>query len=225
MWNIYLIPNWFFGYDVIFELIFALITLAVSIYSFKVYKLSEQRQAKLFGISFLFISISYFIQSFLNFAIISKLNENICKAIQIVDVMRLNNIGIFTFIIFFITGLITLTYMTLKVKDMRIYALLFIITILSLIFSSNRIYLFYFLASVLLINICIHYIITYLHTKQPRILLVLAAFILLLISTIHFTIAVNHVLFYALGHFFELIAYILILTNLILIVKNEKKTG
>ena len=67
MANLFLIPKWFFGYGVAFELIFAIITLAVALYSFKVYKLSNQNQPKLFGIAFLFFSISYFIQSILLF--------------------------------------------------------------------------------------------------------------------------------------------------------------
>ena len=157
MVNIYLAPRWFFGYDVMLELAFAVITLIVGIYAFKVYKLSGQRQSKLFGIAFLFISVSYFIQSFLNFAIISKLNEKICTALKINSVDVLNSIGLYAYMLFFITGLITLVYMTLRFKSVKTYSLSLIIIILSLLFTSNSLHLFYLLSSILLIYIFIHY--------------------------------------------------------------------
>jgi len=220
MANLYMVPNWFLGYDLILELAFAIISLIVSIYSFKIYRLSEQTQSKLFGIAFLFISISYFIQSFLNFTIISKLNENIRIILKIISVNVLNTIGIYAHILFFITGLITLTYMTLKIKSAKTYSLLFITIILSLVFSSNKLYLFYLLSSILLIYILIHYLTNYLKNKQSKTLLVLAAFAFLLFGSIHFIFAVNHSLYYVIGHSLELIAYLLILINLILVVRK-----
>nr|MCK4929463.1 hypothetical protein [Nanoarchaeota archaeon] len=215
-----IVPEWFLGYDIILELAFAIITLIVSIYAFKIYKLSGQRQSKFFGIAFLFISIAYFIQSFLNFVILSKLNENICRGLKIASVNFLNSIGIYAYIIFFGIGLITLTYMTLRIKSAKIYSLLLIIILLSFLSSSNTLYLFYLLSSVLLIYIFIHYLMNYLKNKQAKTLLVLVAFAFLLFGSIHFIFSVNHGLYYVIGHFLELIAYLFILINLILVVKK-----
>lgn len=220
MVNIYLAPRWFFGYDVMLELAFAVITLIVGIYAFKVYKLSGQRQSKLFGIAFLFISVSYFIQSFLNFAIISKLNEKICTALKINSVDVLNSIGLYAYMLFFITGLITLVYMTLRFKSVKTYSLSLIIIILSLLFTSNSLHLFYLLSSILLIYIFIHYFLNYLNNKKLNTLLILIAFAFLLFGHIHFIFSVDHGLYYVIGHFLEIIAYTLILINLILVVKK-----
>lgn len=220
MANIYLVPKWFFGYDVILELAFAVITLIVGIYAFKIYKLSGQGQSKLFGIAFLFISVSYFIQSFLNFAIISKIDENICAALKINSVNVLNSIGLYAYALFFITGLLTLAYMTLGVKSAKIYSLSIIIIILSLLFTPNELYLFYFLSSVLLAYIFAHYFVNYLNNKKLNTLLVLIAFAFLLFGNIHFIFSVNHSMYYVIGHFLELIAYMLILVNLVLVVKK-----
>ena len=215
-----IVPEWFFGYDIFLELAFAIITLVVSFYAFKIYKLSGQRQSKLFGTAFLFISISYFIQSFLNFFRISVLDENICEALKIVSVNFLNTTGIYTHIIFFGIGLITLTYMTLRIKNAKTYSLLAILFLLSILFSSNTLFLFYLLSSILLIYIVTHYLINYLKNKQTKTLLVLVAFAFLLFGSIHFIFSVNHGLYYVIGHFLELIAYLLILINLILVVKK-----
>jgi len=56
--------------------------------------------------------------------------------------------------------------------------------------------------------------------KQKKNLLVLLAFCFLLFGSVHFLVSVNHALFYVIGHFLELIAYVLILTNLLLLMKK-----
>jgi formate hydrogenlyase subunit 3/multisubunit Na+/H+ antiporter MnhD subunit len=223
MANLYLVPDWFFGFDIIFELAFAIITLIVALYAFKVYRLSEQNQSKLFGWAFIFFSISYFIQSLLNFVIISKLSETICDVIKLQSVTILNAWGISIHMILLIIGLVTLAYMTLKINNPKAYSLVLLISLFSIILSLNKIYWFYFLSSILLIFIVIHYTQNYLKNKQSKTLLVLMAFLFLLFGHIHFIFAVNHALFYVIGHFLELIAYILILINLLLVLKNGKK--
>jgi len=220
MASAFLVPPWFFGYDVVFEVIFALVTLAVSLYAFKIYKLSDQHQSKLFGISFLFFSFAYIMQSLLNLAILFKLNESICEVVKIQSVNTLNALGMFSHMFLFLMGLVTLAYMTLKTKNGRVYSLILVISILSLLMSFNRFYWFYFLSSILLIYICMHYLANYLKQKQANTLLPLTAFLFLLFSHFHFIFAVNHSIYYFLGHILELAAYILLLINLTLILKK-----
>lgn len=224
MANIFLVPQWFYGYDVIFELAFAIISLIVSFMSFKIYKLTEENSTKLFGISFLFISISYFIQSFFNFAIISELNKNVVNIFNISDVNLFNNLGVYSNIIFFTVGLITLAYMTFKIKSPKTYSFLVIISMLFLLIGYNNLYLFYVLASVLLIYIAIYYFSNYMKQRNYHSLLSFIAFDFLLFGQFHFIFAINHQIYYVLGHFLELIAYILITINLITIIKHGKKT-
>lgn len=207
-------------WSTILEFAFAIITLIVGIFALRIYKLSEQKQSLLFGISFIFISTSYFIKSLTNYLIISKLNENICRGLKIYDVSLLNAIGTYSYIFFFIIGLITLAYMTIHQKSLKIYFLTLAITITSLIFSSNSVLLFYILSSIILIIILIHYIINYHTNRQGKTLLVLVAFSFLLFGSIHFILSVNHTIFYIIGHILEFIAYLLILINLIWVNKK-----
>jgi len=220
MANIYIIPNWFLGYDILLELLFALVTLLVGIYGYKIYKLTEQRQSKLFSISFFLFSLSYFIQCALNFIILNQLNQNICTILNIKSVTTLNFIGIYTHIILFTAGLITLAYMTLKIKDIRIPSLLYVISFLGLIFAPNKINFFYFLSSFILIFITAYYLIAYTKTKHLKNLLVLIAFVFLLLANIHFIFSLNYGAFYVFAHALQFIAYLLILLNLILILKK-----
>jgi hypothetical protein len=176
MGYLFAIPTWFFGYDIALELTFAIIALAVGLYSYKVYNLSGRNQAKTFSIAFILIAASYLIQSVTNFLILSKLNENVCQVLKINSITTLNNIGFYAYMIFFITGLLTLTHTTLKTKEEKLYPLIFAVTLLSIVFSANNLNIFYLLASVLLAYMVWHYLKNYLKNRQAKTLLVLVAY-------------------------------------------------
>lgn len=220
MTNFFMAPGWFFNYGILFELIFAIITLIVGLFAFKIYKLTDQRSAKLFGISFILISFHYAIQSFLNFSIISTLNQNICNIMKIQSINSLTVMGAYSHMIFFIIGLATLTYMTFKINNMRVLALIIALPLASVLFSDNKLYLFYTMSSIFLIFITIFYAKNYFKNRQFKTLIVLVAFIFLLFGNLHFLFSVNHALYYVFGHFLELIAYVLILLNFILILRK-----
>jgi hypothetical protein len=220
MMSLSFVPNWFLGYGLIFELAFAIITLAVSIYSFKIYKLSDQRQSKIFGTAFLLFSISYFIQFFINLSIISEMSENIISVIEFQNLISLNSLAIFSHMIFFTLGLVTLAYMVLNLRSKLIYIGLMIISILFILFSGDKINFFYILSSFLLIVISAYYLKNYIEKKHSRAILILVAFIFLLIGHVHFIFLVNHEIYYVIGNFLELIAYILILINLLKVLRK-----
>ncbi len=225
MANFMIIPTWFLGYNIILEAVFALITLIVSRYAFKLYKLSEQRQLMLFGMAFLSISISYFIQSLLNFAILFNLTEDICHMVKANNLNSLNFIGVYTYVIFFTFGLMLLFFMTLRIKDAKIFSLIFLIVLSAIFLSANILFMFYLVSSIMLLSVCLHYLKNYLDKKQTKTLLVLIAFVFLLFGRVHFIFALNHGTYYVLGHVLELGAYGLILINLLRVLsKNEQKT-
>jgi len=220
-----IVPPWFLGYNIILEAIFALVTLIVSRYAFKIHRLTEQRQLRLFGTAFLAISISYFIQSFLNLAILSNLTEKICHMVKAENINTLNLIGIYTYVIFFSFGLLMLFYMTLKIKDIRIFSFLLIVVLSAIFVSINVLFMFYLISSIILLSVCLHYLKNYLDKKQPKTLLVLVAFVFLLFGRVHFIFALNHGTYYVIGHILEFGAYGLILINLLRVLsKNEQKT-
>lgn len=213
-------PDWFIGYDVFLELAFAVITLIVSLYAFKVYRIAEHKRTELFGIAFLLISISYFLQSFLNMAILSNFNNNICSALNINNLISLNYVEFHIHIVFFLLGLLTLAYMTLKISSKKAYILMATMLFLTVFLSPDHLIAFYFLSTVLLLFISIQYLLNYINNREHKTLLVLLGFLFLLFGSIHFLLSVNHAIFYVISHILELVAYTLILINLILVVKK-----
>lgn len=220
---VFLTPSWFFLYSILLEVFFAVITLIISIYGFKVYSLTEQKQLKTFSIAFLFISFSYLIQSVLNLIILSNFDDEVILLINLNSVYLLNLFGLYAHALFFITGLFLLTYITLKVENKRIMALFLSVLLLSVLFSVNKVFLFYVLSSVLLIFTVWHYFSHYIQKKNINTLLVLLAMIFLLFGTLHLMYAVKNEIYYVIGHILEFIAYMLLLVNLLIIVNYGKK--
>ncbi|MBI2130641.1 hypothetical protein HYU10_02615, partial [Candidatus Woesearchaeota archaeon] len=145
MMNYAIVPHWFAWYNAILEMIFFAITLLVGAYALRIYRLAGQRQSKLFGISFLWISAAYFVQSILNFAASYSMAEG-CSMRSMTAVHSLSNFGIYAYMVIFITGLVTLAYMTLKIKNINAYALFLAAILAVLLLSSNKLYFFYALS-------------------------------------------------------------------------------
>lgn len=214
------IPDWFFGYGMIFELAFAIITLAVSWYSFRVYKLSGERHSKHFGFAFLFFSISYFIQFILSIAMISELNETILNIIELRDILTLDVFYIFTHMILFTLGLVTLCYMASNLKNKIVYVGMMLVSVLLILFSVSQINIFYIFSSLLLLFISFYYLKNYVKNPHNKAIFMVIAFFCLLIGHLHFIFLSNHPVYYIIGNFLELVAYILILVNLLKVLRK-----
>ncbi len=216
-----IVPSWFFGYNIILEFVFALITLFVSIYAFKVYRLSAQRTALHFGIGFGCFSLAYLLQSALNFSILLKVNQSMCPMVKANLISYLDQIGLLFYVFLFTAGLLALAALSLKIKNTEIFSLLSVITFVALIFSSNKLFLFYLLSSILLVYITFYYLRQYLKHRQKSSLLVVSAFAFLLFGRIHFIFALDHGTYYVIGHLLELVAYGLIFINLYGIIRKK----
>ncbi|MFH1591126.1 MAG: hypothetical protein ABIC95_04325 [archaeon] len=175
---------------------------------------------RLLSISFLLISISYLIQSLFNFFIISKANQEICRIIKIESILLFDTLGLYAHISFMTLGLTLLAYMSFRTEKKRILLLLVAISMFGVFLSMNALYLFFLFSSIYLVFISWYFIENFLRNRQKKTLLTAIAFLFLLFGTIHFIFSVNHQLFYAIGHILELFAYLLILSNLLLVLKK-----
>jgi hypothetical protein len=213
-------PSWFFQYHIIMELCFAVIALAVSIFAFKLYKKISEKSVKFLGISFLLISLSYFIQSIFNFTILEELNDDASIILKLNSVAAFESMGNLVHIILLTIGLVMLLYTTLKEEKIRILFLIILVSLAGILFNSAPMMMFYLLSSIFLVFISWHYLLNYLKKKKAETFLIAFAFFLLLIGNIHLLIPVNHQLFFVVGHFLELVAYLMILTNLYLVLRK-----
>ncbi|HIH31829.1 TPA: hypothetical protein HA235_03915 [Candidatus Woesearchaeota archaeon] len=219
MSTILMSPDWFFGYDVLFELFFFIISLAIAFYALKVYHATSQKLAQYFGFGFLLVASSYLVQSISNYLVYSKLNAQICIMANVSSVSVVDAIGTYAYMLLMISGFTVLLFVSLKSDKMRTLWILLSVSIIAIMLSKNPLYTFYLLSSIYLAFIAWNFVENYLKNKQAMTLTVALAFIFLWFGTFHFLISVDHELFYVIGHILGLCAYIMILINWYLVRK------
>lgn len=212
----YLIPKWFFGLDISLKFLFAFITLAVSFFSFKIYRLSEHRETKLFAISFFLIFLSFLSSGLVNSIVLSgaKPTEDITHFVIERNTFFLF-LGLFVHMAFFIAGLITLVYTQFKIKNGKVYYIMLGLALLIVFSAYNKVVTFNILSAFLITFIIYNYVNEYAKRGNKKIILVIAAFILLLLSSANFTFALTYYQAYIVGHMLGLAAYVLIISSLI----------
>lgn len=212
----YLIPKWFFGLDISLKFLFAFITLAVSFFSFKIYRLSEHRETKLFAISFFLIFLSFLSSGLVNSIVLSgaKPTEDITHFVIERNTFFLF-LGLFVHMAFFIAGLITLVYTQFKIKNGKVYYIMLGLALMIVFSAYNKVVTFNILSAFLITFIIYNYVNEYAKRGNKKIILVIVAFILLLLSSANFTFALTYYQTYIVGHMLGLAAYILIISSLI----------
>ncbi len=209
------------GYDVILELLFGVISLMVALFAFRVYLRTSQRQAKLFGIAFSFISLSYFVQSLFNYLIFSKAHTAVCKSVTAPLFAWYNFLGVYTHIILMTIGLVVMVYLTLKVQNPLLLTFMLLTSLVALFFSEEHFFIvFLILSTVYFIFICIHFLRNYRKNKEKKSLLIALAFLFLLFGSINFIFCTQGELFYTIAHLLALVAYLFILWDFYLVLKK-----
>lgn len=221
MTHVYLIPHWFFGFDIAMELIFAIIAFAVSILAYKMYKLSQEREIKLISLSFGLIGASYIIWALSNLSLLAEAYEGILEA-DLSKMILWGSVSLFAFMFLYTTSLSTIAYTTFKTKKGGMYYLLVSLPLIAISASLNKFATFKIVSIFLLAFIVYHYASECTICNNKKANLMLWAFIFLLLSNITFLFVIQSYRAYVIGHVLELVAYILILFNLVSVTKLKK---
>ncbi len=200
------------------ELLFFIVGGLVSLYSFKIYKLSYQRESKIFGVGFLLISVSYLLRALITLFLFTKLEEGV-RGIALDNLNLIGTLGVSIYMALFTIGLITVLYTTFKIKCWQIYSLLVLISLLIFKLCGNKTLSFYAFSTILLFYICIHYAKEYIKYYNGKTALVFIAFTLLLLSTMG-PIFSNTYNAYIISDIMELGAYLLITISLFWTIKK-----
>src|SRR3989344_2734487 len=199
----YLIPNWFFGFDIAMEILFAVITFITAVMAFKINSVTKERKIKLFGIAFLLISLSYIVLGGLNFWFVNLVSSGF-RQVTIDNVQLIGVVSLYLYMVLFASGLITLAYINCDVKKGKIYYLLFGLGLLVIAASLHKLITFRILSVFLLSFISYHYFEEYLKNKNKKAFWSLIAFSLLFLSCVDFIFSPFYYQAYVIGHLLEL---------------------
>jgi hypothetical protein len=197
-----------------------IISFLVGTFALHIYNKTKIASVKYFSIAFYFISLSYLIQTLINIVLFLNIKESVCCSINENFIIILSNLAKITHIFFLIVGLGIILFTTFRENRKRLLVLFIIMPLLVIFLSANLLYMFYLVSSIYLAFISWNYILNYFKSKRIKTLLVAIAFLFLFFGSFHFLISVNHQIFYVIGLFLELLAYILIFINLYLIIKK-----
>ncbi len=214
-------PPWFFRLDVVFQFIALLIVLFIGLYSFKIYKLTKNKNYMYLFLGFLSLSIAFLFKTFINLTLsyhfLAKFNlirEN--PTLYLVQVFAL-----LFFVLFTLMGYLILVSLTHKVTNLKLISLLLLLMVSGVIASQNSQNFFNFLAFLLLLfYVAPYFYKNYKTTLSLKSFLVFVCFFLLAISHLMFLFEIVSKQLYVIGAFLMVISYLMLLINLILVFKS-----
>lgn len=218
--TVYLVPQWFFGIDIALEILFAFVAGLIAYYAFKIYRLGNQRESELLGAGFLLIAISYIVRALLNIFVLSEASGGY-RELSLARATMLGMLGIYIHFILFTAGLITLVYMTGKVKSERLYSLLLITTIILILMSNAPAVAFDIVSSVFVLYVFGYYIGEYPRHRNKKTLMIAGSFGLLFVGNALPLVLKSFGEAYVISHILELISYSLLFLTLFFTLRSN----
>lgn len=203
-------PLWFKYTDSAFVLVAFLTTLFITLYSYRVYRLTEVRNAKYLALSFLIISLGLFFQSILDFSLWYDpahmwIQEYSSYAPNIYATLFLLTMACTLFGYLTLTGL----FLGSNLKSIILMGALFVVTLYSAFFVRYAV--FHGVLTAVILVITLHYYEKY--RKEGK-SIAFAAFSCILAGHILFSLIQFHSFFYVVSHLARLAGFLLLAYNL-----------
>ncbi len=213
-------PQWFHMFDSIFQIVFALITLGISFFSYKVFHFTKQNKFKYFSLSFLLVAIGYLIVSFSNLLVYLGIYDGIISRLNEFNVA---NAFFLAFILFLLMGYMLLIIISMNLKNKRLVALLLSVVMLFVAFSYQYYLKFHMVSLLLLAFIALQFYENYKSKKHVNSGMVFASFYLLAFAELFFIATPFMTISYVFAHGLQLIGFSLMLGMLIRVLKYGGK--
>jgi hypothetical protein len=225
--NWYLV-NFFESLD---EILIILVSLIISYYSRKIYKLVEDKNYKLFSISFLIIAIAFVFKLFSDLTILHRVeieNANFVFVVfsQFKYMQLINFISFNLFKIFYLIGFLILFLIVNKEKERGEVILFFYFSLIAVILSIYFNFIFHLTLLFIISFLTIYFYKNHKKVKTMNSLLVFLSFIMFLISHLFFVFSDTYSALNLIGSVLLLIGFLNLLINQVKLVrKNEPKTN
>jgi len=222
-------PRWFYGKDIVIDIVSILVLLLISYFSVRYYKINNQNKKYLFfASSFGFMALSFIFKILTNFTLYSKVIQTkqigfvtfTYNAIQSSSILF--TAGFLIYRILMLTGLLILYSMYSNTKKANIMLLLYLVFI-STYFSRSAYYVFHLTALMFLVMITIQYWNNYKRFKHNTNKWLFYSFSFISLSQIVFVFMRFHALFYVTAELIQLLGYLSLLVTFIKVLKDGKK--
>ena len=227
-------PTWFYGVDILFEILVVIVTILIGVYAYRLYKFSDNYRYKYLALSFWALTVSFMSKVAANYVIYfhRAVKESLGTAVEQYQLTNYSNIAfqigydIHRFLLFM--GLLGIYWLVSKSKNHEhVWFMTFFLFIITL-FSFQAYFVFHLVAAVMLFVIAKHY-----HklcfTKGKKKAskhshFNFMAFVLLFISQIVFTFTYMNRTMYVIAEIIQFMGFATFLINHVaLVLKYGKK--
>ncbi len=223
-------PKWFYGKDIIIDLISVFALLLIAFFSAKYYSLKKNKNHLLLAISFVLMGLSFLFKAITNFTIYSNMLQTKQLGLIMLTYTTLKSsnllffIGFLMYRVLMLLGLYLL-YSIYHKQDKANLILIIYLIMISTYFSRSAYYIFHMTALILLYIITSEYLKNFKRNKLPTNKWLASSFALITISQAIFIFIKIHTLLYVIAELVQLMGYAGLLITFIKVLKDGKKKG
>lgn len=225
-------PAWFYGKDIIIDLVSILVLSLLVIFSAQYYRMDNKNKNYLYlAIAFLLIAFSFFFKILTNFTIYYTVLEKwhlgtVTYAFN--DVHSTNILFFMGFLLYRVLTLLGL-YILYEIyqkdhKRSQIFLIIYLLLVMTY-FSSSAYYIFHVTSFILLLMITLQYLRNYRKNKQSTTKLLACSFGTIAASQLIFIFVQINAVLYVVAEAIQLAGYVILLMTLMMVLRHGKKKG
>lgn len=209
----------FYTIDLAFGLVSALVAFFIAGYALRGYLLTRDRTGLFFSSTFFLIALGLLSRVLFDYLVKFELTYN-PRFVALQGMTSLQALAL-TLSIFLVTsGYVFLIALFFKIRSKRIVTLLIVLVALLTLSTSNAYLTAHVIPAVLLFFVLIHTTENFLKKRTTNTFLVFASFVILLASELLFLLILKSISFYFVGSTLRVLAYLLLLANMLLVLKR-----
>ncbi len=222
-------PHWFYGKDIIIDIVSIFVLFLIAFFSIKFYKLNKRNKNYLFlALSFIFIGCSFIFKIITNFTIYYHVLETRRIGFMTFTYNAVNSshilffVGFLMYRLLMLFGLYMLYSIYLKQQKSNIFLISYLI-IISTYFSSSTYYLFHITSLFFLVIITYRYLKNYKKNRDSTTKLLAYSFGMITLSQVVFVFVAINTFLYVIAELIQLASYISLLITFIMVLRHGKK--
>ncbi len=230
MLNILFSPHWFYGQDILIDIVSVVVLLLISGLTFRYHRFSKRENKHLlFSIATLLLALSFLFKIMTNFTLYEQMYRTVplgfftltYSTVHYSDQLFL--VGTLLYRLLTVVGFYLL-YLVYSERHARyIHWLVAYFMIISLYFTSHAFAIFHLTTLLLLLPLLWHYYSNWRKTKDKAGKLIAWSFSIIALSQIAFIFLDFDKLVYVLAESIQLLGYSLLLLSLLLVLRHGKK--
>ena len=230
MINILFSPKWFYGKDILIDVVSIIVLVMISFVTFRFYRLNKKKKQHLyFSLASALLLLSFIFKILTNFTLYEHVTTTkqigfftlTFHTIHYSDTLFL--VGTILYRLLTLLGFYLLFSIYYKEQPKPIYLLMFFFIFISTYFTSQTYYIFHLAALLFLIFITKKYYANYLKTKDRPAKLIFWSFGIILLSQLIFIFIGLTKILYVIAEVTQLLGYALLLVSFMMVLYYGKK--